>query len=75
MMFTRIVSRAKGKYLAEHLYLQRGTADDKIDALTRFLREYPEHRNCDLTLETYDSEINSDHYKACSSCGCVHIWD
>lgn len=74
MKFTRIVSRSHGEYLTEHLYIQRGVPTDKVDAFKRFLNEYPEHRNCDLTIENYDSENNPDHYNSCSRCGCVHFW-
>lgn len=72
MKYTRVISRRNGEYLAEHLYAMFGRNDDKIDALRKFLNEYPEHKNCDITLETYDDRDHEDHFKACLASGCVH---
>ena len=52
----------------EHLYL----GDNHVKALDWFHREYPEHNDCIVIAETYDSEENAEHFAACKRCGCVH---
>ena len=54
----------------EHLYL--GNRQDI--ALDRFSRDYPEHKDCIIVAEYYDSEDekNKEHFNACMRCGCVH---
>lgn len=71
MLYTRIKSYHNGEFTScEHLYL--GTNQSK--ALERFRIEYPEHKECILVAQTYDSEAeeNKAHFQACLRCGCVH---
>ena len=48
--------------------------DDHVKALDWFRREYPEHHDCIVIAQTYDSgdPKNCEHYAACLRCGCVH---
>jgi hypothetical protein len=72
MIFTRIRSyTCDGKFTtAEHLYLGK----NQTRAITQFRREYPEHENCVIVAESYESETpeNKEHFEACLRCGCVH---
>ena len=71
MLYTRIKSYHNGEFTScEHLYL--GT--NQVKALERFRNEYPEHKECILVAQTYDSEAeeNKEHFQACLRCGCVH---
>lgn len=71
MIYTRIKSYYNGKFTnCEHLYF----GNNHSDALRKFRQEYPEHKNCVLIAETYDSEDekNTEHFKSCLNCGCVH---
>jgi hypothetical protein len=54
----------------EHLFL----GNDHVKALDWFRKEYPEHKDCVIVAETYDSEDpkNKEHFSACKICGCVH---
>lgn len=74
MNFVRIKSYYQnGKFTnCEHLYI----GSDQVKSLERFRKEYPEHDNCILVAEHYDSEDleNIEHFKICSKCGCVHYW-
>ena len=56
----------------EHLY----AVGNQQKALDRFRRDYPEHKECILVAEEYDSDDpkNAEHFKACSESGCVHYW-
>lgn len=71
MLYTRIKSYQNGVFTnCEHLYL----GSNQSTALERFRSEYPEHKDCILIAESYDSEeeCNKEHFKACLRCGCVH---
>lgn len=71
MQYIRIRSYFHGEFTGcEHLYL----GNSQVDALARFRREYPEHAECVLIAENYDSEAekNKSHFIACLNCGCVH---
>ena len=71
MLYTRIKSYHNGVFTTcEHLYL----GNNHTKALERFRNEYPEHKECILITETYDSEAgkNKEHFQACLKCGCVH---
>ena len=71
MLYTRVKSYLNGEFTnCEHLYL--GT--NQAEALSKFRYEYPEHKDCILVAETYDSDEdkNKEHFKACLRCGCVH---
>ena len=71
MIYIRIKSYLNGQFTnCEHLYL----GNNQVKALERFRKEYPEHRNCILIAETYDSEAekNKEHFNVCLRCGCVH---
>lgn len=71
MVYVRIKSYLNGKFTGcEHLYL----GNNHVNALDKFRKEYPEHKNCILIAESYDSEDerNKEHFKACLNCGCVH---
>lgn len=71
MIYVRIKSYLNGQFTGcDHLYL----GNDHVKALVRFRKEYPEHKNCILVAETYDSEAdkNKEHFNVCLSCGCVH---
>jgi hypothetical protein len=48
--------------------------NNQVVALEKFREEYPEHENCILIAERYDSEEerHKAHFKACLACGCVH---
>lgn len=74
MQMVRITSYTKnGKFTScEHIY----AAINQQKAIERFRREYPEHKDCIVVAEYYDSEDpkNAEHFKACSACGCVHYW-
>ena len=62
-----------GKFTGcEHLYL----GNSQTKAIEKFRREYPEHNECIVVAETYNSEDqkNKEHFEACSRCGCVHCW-
>lgn len=54
----------------EHLY----HGSDQVKALDWFRKEYPEHRDCIVVAESYDSDDpkNKEHFSACLRCGCVH---
>lgn len=70
MKYIRITSHLNGQLLAEHLYL----TDSQVKAIERFRREYPEHKDCIVVAEDYDSEDqkNKEHFEICCRCGCVH---
>lgn len=71
MIYTRIKSYLNGKFTTcEHLYL--GNIHTK--AILNFRRQYPEHENCIIVAETYDSDDpqNLEHFKSMLNCGCVH---
>ena len=70
MIYTRIKSYRDGELLAEHLYL----GDSQVKAIERFRKEYPEHNDCIVVAERYDSEDekNKEHFRICCQCGCVH---
>ena len=72
MKYVRIRSYYQnGKFTScEHLYA--GT--NQVEALEKFREEYPEHDNCILIAENYDSEKpeHKEHFAACLRCGCVH---
>ena len=71
MLYTRIKSYYNGEFTGcEHLYL----GNNQVKALEKFRKEYPEHNDCILIAERYDSEDerNAEHFKICLSCGCVH---
>lgn len=71
MKYVRIRSYYNGEFTScEHLY----TGTNQVDAIARFRKEYPEHDNCILIAEAYDSEKpeNKSHFAACVNCGCVH---
>ena len=52
----------------EHLYL----GDNQLEAIARFRKAYPEHKDCVVVAEDYDSEEHKDHFSVCARCGCVH---
>lgn len=52
----------------EHLYF----GNNQVKALEWFRKEYPEHYNCIVVAEHYESEENKEHFSACKRCGCVH---
>ena len=71
MIYTRIKSYYNGTFTnCEHLYL----GNNHSIALNKFRSEYPEHNDCILIAESYDSEDpdNKEHFQACLNCGCVH---
>ena len=69
MLYTRIKSYNNGKFTTcEQLY---PTTNQSI-ALQRFREDYPEHKECILIAEYYDSEANKEHFEICKTCGCVH---
>lgn len=70
MEFVRIRSYYQdGRFTScEHLYC----GNDQVKALERFRKEYPEHDNCIVVAEHYESDENAEHFKACLNCGCVH---
>lgn len=70
MEYIRITSFFEDRLCAEHLYFGR----DQVKAIERFRKEYPEHKNCVVVAENYnsDDEKNKEHFKACLRCGCVH---
>lgn len=53
----------------EHLY----SGDNQVKALEMFRKEYPEHDQCILIAENYNSDDHPDHFKACQACDCVHF--
>ena len=70
MKFIRITSHRERELLAEHLYL----TDSHVKAIERFRKEYPEHKDCIVIAEDYDSDDpkNEEHFRICMNCGCVH---
>lgn len=72
MTFTRVKSYLQtGEFTnCEHLYF----GSDKQRALDRFRNEYPEHRDCIIVAEPYESDCdkNKEHFLICVKCGCVH---
>jgi len=71
MQYVRVTSYSNGKFTGcEHLYFGASQAN----ALEKFRQEYPEHAECILIAENYDSEAeaNKAHFAACLRCGCVH---
>ena len=72
MIYTRIRSYyPSGEFTGcEHLF----HSSNHAEALAWFRKEYPEHKDCIVIAETYDSESNknAEHFKACLRCGCVH---
>lgn len=68
MKYIRITSRKNGTLLAEQLYF----GSDQTKAILRFLAEYPEHQNCVVIAEPYNSEDNPKHFDVCLRCGCVN---
>ena len=74
MEFVRIKTYfTGGKFTGcEHLYL----GNSQTKAIEKFRREYPEHNECIVVAEAYNSEDqkNKEHFEACSRCGCVHCW-
>ena len=73
MIFTRVRSYYQnGKFTScEQLYY----GNNQVTALERFRNDYPEHNNCILVAETYDSddEKNKEHFAICKRCGCVNF--
>lgn len=74
MQFIRIMSYLQdGRFTnCEHLYV----GDNQVKAIERFLREYPEHKDCIVVADHYDSDSpeNKEHFQICANCGCVHYW-
>lgn len=72
MEFVRITSHLNNRLVCEQLYL----AESHVKAIERFRREYPEHANCIVIAENYDSDDpkNKEHYAACVRCGCVNVF-
>lgn len=74
MEFIRIRTYgADGEFTGcEHLYF----GNSQTKAIVRFRREYPEHNDCIVVAEAYNSEEqkNKEHFGACSRSGCVHYW-
>lgn len=68
MKYVRITSHLDGKLLAEHLYF----TDSQVKAIDRFRKEYPEHKDCIVVAENYESDENKEHFRVCINCGCVH---
>lgn len=70
--FVRITSYKAntGILYAEHLYC----TDLQTYAITRFRKEYPEHKDCIVVAEDYDPDENPSHFQACKDSGCVHFW-
>lgn len=71
MKYIRVRSYHNGEFTTcEHLY----AGATQTEALVRFRKEYPEHDECVLIAENYDSEDpkNKAHFAACVNCGCVH---
>ena len=72
MIFTRIKSYDQnGKFTnCEHLYLGKS----HTNAILKFRREYPEHDQCIVIAETYDSNDpkNKEHFNIMKKCGCIH---
>lgn len=70
MKLIRITSHWNNELVAEQLYF----TDSQTTAIERFRKEYPEHGNCIVIAENYDSEKpeNKEHFKACLRCGCVN---
>lgn len=69
MLYTRIKSYNNGKFTGcEQLY---STTNQSI-ALQIFRKDYPEHKECLLIAETYNSEENKEHFEICKACGCVN---
>lgn len=54
----------------EQLYF----GNNQVKAIKRFRRTYPEHNQCIVVAEPYDSDNpkNREHFKACLRCGCVN---
>ena len=70
MKYIRITSHRGKELLAEHLYF----TDSQVKAIERFRKEYPEHKDCIVVAEDYESEDpkNKEHFRVCLNCGCVH---
>lgn len=70
MKYIRITSHKDGRLLAEHLYF----TDSQVKAIERFRKEYPEHHDCIVVAENYESDDpkHKEHFNACLRCGCVH---
>lgn len=70
MKYIRITSYRGKELLAEHLYL----TDSQVKAIERFRKEYPEHADCVVVAQDYESDDpkNKEHFRACLNCGCVH---
>lgn len=73
MIYVRIRSYKEGSLMAEHLYLKTGTQQDAID---HFRKDMPEHKDCILVAEDYESTApeNKEHFNICRECGCVHFF-
>jgi len=56
----------------EHLYNE----SNQQKALERFRKDYPEHDECIIVAEDYDSdaEENKEHFRICKECVCVHFF-
>lgn len=71
MKYVRIRSYHNSEFTGcEHLYM----GNNQVEALARFCKEYPEHDNCILIAEYFDSEKpeNKPIFEAFVRCGCVH---
>lgn len=69
MMYVRIKSYLDGMFTTcEQLYSEC----NQSEAIQRFRDEYPEHKDCTVIAEDYNSEENPEHFEICKACGCVH---
>ena len=69
MKYVRVRSYHNDKYTGcDHLYL----GNNQAEALERFRKEYPEHDECILIAEYFDSEEHKELFTAFLNCGCVH---
>lgn len=68
MKYVRIKSYRGKELLSEHLYC----GSNQTKAIVSFRREYPEHNDCIVVAEPYDSGKNQEHFAICVRCGCVH---
>lgn len=71
MRYVRIRSYMGKQFTGcEQLY----PGNDQVKAIVRFREAYPEHKDCVLVAEPYNSNDpkNAEHFAACLRCGCVN---
>lgn len=73
MKYVRIKTYVEGEFTgSEHAY----GGDNQENSIKRFLKEYPEHKGCELHAEVIDDADSAlvEWFRIARMCGCVHFF-